>query len=148
MNTRTARIHSAAGFTLVELMVVLAIIAMLAGVVMYNLAPNLLQGKQTTAQAQIQVLSTALQSYASQQGRLPTQDQGLQALIEKPTRPPVPPRFPEGGYLTSRELPLDPWGAPYLYLAPGRAGEPFEVISFGADGEEGGTGRCAAVAVH
>ena len=129
-----------AGFTLVEMLVVLAIISLLAGVVVLNVAPQLLAGSQGKAKAQIQVFSTALNTYYAEQGRYPTQEQGLEALVQKPVRGPIPARYPANGYLSTRELPMDPWGHPYIYLIPGRQGEVFEILTCGADGEEGGTG--------
>ncbi len=134
---------SRSGFTLVEMLVVLAIISLLAGVVVVNIAPQLNMGNRGKALAQIQTFATALQTYRLEQGRYPTQEQGLEALVQKPTRPPIPPRYPEGGYLSSRTLPLDPWGNPYIYLSPGRNNEPFEVLSYGSDAEEGGSGSAA-----
>ena len=133
------------GFTLVEILVVLAIISLLAGVVVVNVAPNLNLGNQGKAKAQIQTFATALQTYRVAHGRYPTQDQGLDALVQCPTLPPVPQNYPEGGYLASRTLPLDPWGNPYLYLVPGRQNEPFEIFTYGADGEPGGTGADADI---
>ena len=139
MKTRTEHSQNA-GFTLVEMLVVLAIISLLAGVVVLNVAPQLLAGSQGKAKAQIQIFSTALNTYYAQQGRYPTQEQGLEALVQKPVRGPIPSSYPEAGYLATRELPLDPWGNPYIYLIPGRQGEVFEILTYGADGEEGGTG--------
>jgi len=138
--TTTAKSSRNAGFTLVEMLVVLAIISLLAGVVVLNVAPQLLAGSQGKAKAQIQVFSTALNTYYAEQGRYPTQEQGLEALVQKPVRGPIPARYPANGYLSTRELPMDPWGHPYIYLIPGRQGEVFEILTYGADGEEGGTG--------
>lgn len=140
MTTTTAKYPRNGGFTLVEMLVVLAIISLLAGVVVLNVAPQLLAGSQGKAKAQIQVFSTALNTYYAEQGRYPTQEQGLEALVQKPVRGPIPARYPENGYLSTRELPLDPWGHPYIYLIPGRQGEVFEILTYGADGEEGGSG--------
>ncbi len=127
-----------AGFTLVEILVVLAIISLLAGVVLLNIAPQLGMGKQAAAKAQIQVLSSAIDTYRMAHDRFPTQQQGLEALVRKPSQEPVPQDYPETGYLQSRAIPLDPWKRPYLYLTPGRQNEPFEILSYGADGEPGG----------
>ena len=138
--TTMAKSSRNAGFTLVEMLVVLAIISLLAGVVVLNVAPQLLAGSQGKAKAQIQVFSTALNTYYAEQGRYPTQEQGLEALVQKPVRGPIPARYPANGYLSTRELPMDPWGHPYIYLIPGRQGEVFEILTYGADGEEGGTG--------
>jgi general secretion pathway protein G len=127
-------------FTLVEILVVLAIISLLAGVVLVNVAPNLMMGQQATAKAQIKEFTSALATYQLAHGTYPTQQQGLDALVSKPTREPVPANYPAGGYLASRTLPLDPWKRPYLYLVPGRQNEPFEIFTYGADGEPGGSG--------
>ena len=137
--------HDTAGFTLVEILVVLAIISLLAGVVALNVAPQLNLGKEGKAKAQIQTLATALQTYCIAHRGYPTQEQGLEALVQRPTVPPVPDNYPAGGYLQSRTLPRDPWGNPYVYLVPGRLGEPFEILTFGADGIEGGTGADADI---
>lgn len=135
----------AAGFTLIELLVVLAIIAILAGVVTVNLVRKPGEARVTATQLQIRQLQTALQMYRTEQGRYPTQEQGLEALVRKPDREPIPRRYPEEGYLSGNRLPLDAWGNPFVYLSPGRAGEPYEIISYGSDGEPGGTGEAADI---
>ena len=142
-STQHPRSGRCGGFTLGEILVVLAIISLLAGVVVINVAPHLNLGNQGKAKAQIQTFSTALQTYRVAHGRYPTQDQGLAAHVQCPTLPPVPANYPEGGDLASRALPLDPWGNPYIYLIPGRLGEPFEIISYGSDAAEGGSGSAA-----
>ena len=129
-----------AGFTLVEILVVIAIISLLAGVVLLNIAPQIGMGSQAAAKAQIQVLSSAATTYRMAHGRYPTQQQGLEALVRKPAQEPVPENYPDGGYLNGRNIPLDPWKRPYVYLCPGRQNEPFEILSYGADGEPGGSG--------
>ncbi|MDY0144744.1 MAG: type II secretion system major pseudopilin GspG [Kiritimatiellia bacterium] len=134
-----------AGFTLVEILVVIAIISLLAGVVLLNIAPQLGMGKQAAAQAQIQVLSSALTTYHLAHGFYPIPQQGLEALVRKPVREPIPENYPDGGYLNSRTIPLDPWKRPYIYLSPGLQNEPFEILSYGADGEPGGTGANADI---
>lgn len=143
MNNESSATVRRSGFTLVEILVVLAIISLLAGVVVINVAPHLNLGNQGKAKAQIQTFATALQTYRVAHGRYPTQDQGLDALVQCPALAPVPANYPEGGYLASRTLPPDPWGNPYLYLVPGRLGEPFEIISYGSDAAEGGSGSAA-----
>ncbi len=92
------------------------------------------------ARAQLEQFRLALQLYHMDNGRYPTQRQGLQALVEPSAIEPRPRRFPEGGYLDRPDVPLDPWGNPYVYLIPGSRGEPFEVRSYGRDGEPGGSG--------
>ena len=134
-----------AGFTLVEILVVLAIISLLAGVVLVNVAPNLMMGQQATAKAQIREFTGALATYQLAHGWYPTQQQGLDALVRKPTKEPVPANYPAGGYLASRTLPPDPWKRPYLYLVPGRQDEPYEIFTYGADGEPGGSGADADI---
>jgi general secretion pathway protein G len=95
--------------------------------------------------AQIRTFQTALNVYRMEQGQYPTQAQGLRALVEPPEAPPRPSRYPENGYLESRKLPQDPWGGDYVYLVPGPAGAPFEIVSYGSDGEPGGEGEAADV---
>lgn len=133
------------GFTLIEVLVVLVIVMGLASVVTINVIRHQSESRVDTAKLQISVLEQALQSYYIDHGRYPTQAQGLQALVERPTISPVPRDFPSGGYLGRSRVPNDPWGNPYIYLAPGRAGEPFEIISYGSDGEPGGTGAAAEI---
>ena len=141
---REPRAHRA-GFTLVEILVVIAIISLLAGVVLLNIAPQIGMGSQAAAKAQIQVLSSAATTYRMAHGRYPTQQQGLEALVQKPSQEPIPENYPDGGYLSGRVVPPDPWKRPYVYLIPGRQNEPFEILSYGADGEPGGSGADADV---
>lgn len=132
-----------AGFTLVEILVVIAILSLLAGVVMVNVLPSLGMGNQAAAKTQIANFASALNTYRIAHGRFPTEEQGLDALVRAPTVSPVPKNYPAGGYLASGEVPQDPWGRAYVYLVPGRQDEPFEVLSYGADGMEGGSGEDA-----
>jgi general secretion pathway protein G len=136
---------SRAGFTLVEILVVIAIISLLAGVVLLNIAPQMGMGSQAAGKSQIQVLSSAVTTYRMAHGRYPTQAQGLDALVQKPNQEPIPPNYPDGGYLSGRTIPLDPWKRPFIYLIPGRQNENFEILSYGADGEPGGSGANADI---
>lgn len=144
-NNATCNARKTAGFTLVEILVVLAIISLLAGVVLVNVAPNLMMGQQATAKAQIKEFAGALATYQLAHGAYPTQRQGLDALVRKPSVEPIPANYPAGGYLAGRVLPLDPWKRPYLYMVPGRQNEPFEIFTYGADGEPGGSGADADI---
>jgi general secretion pathway protein G len=128
------------GFTLVEVLVVLVILMGLAGIVTVNVVRHQSEARVKTARIQIRQLQQAVQLYQSEQGRIPTQEQGLEALVRAPTLPPAPARYPADGYLESRKVPKDPWGGDYLYLAPARNGQTFEILSAGSDGELGGTG--------
>jgi general secretion pathway protein G len=135
------------GFTLLEILVVVLIITILATVVGINVAREPGRARVAAARAQIGTFKTALQLYRMDNGELPTQEQGLSALCELPARPPVPRNFRAEGYLDSRKLPADPWGREYVYLVPGPEGdgEAFVVLSYGADGEPGGTGENADI---
>ncbi len=134
-----------AGFTLIEILVVLIIITILAGFVGLNVLRKPGEARVTAAKMQVKTLQAAMKLYHTEQGRFPSQSQGLQALVQKPATSPIPPHYPEGGYLDTRELPKDPWGRDFIYLIPGRNGELFEIISYGADGEPEGTGEDADI---
>ncbi|MFH0879755.1 MAG: type II secretion system major pseudopilin GspG [Lentisphaerota bacterium] len=126
------------GFTLIEILVVIIIITILASIVSINILRKPGEARVAAARMQIKQLQTAMQIYKTEQGRLPTQQQGLDALVIKPNTDPVPEHYPDEGYLESRKLPRDPWGGDYIYLIPGRKGEVFEIICYGSDGEPGG----------
>ncbi len=130
--------HSRAGFSFIEIIVVMVIIAILAGVVTVNVLHKPAEAKISAAKMQLQQLRTAVELYMAEQGRAPTQEQGLQALVRKTSLPPVPERFPPNGYLNGSSVPLDPWKHAYVYLVPGRSNEVFEILSYGSDGEPGG----------
>ena len=127
------------GFTLIEILVVVLIISILAGIVGVSVLRHPGEAKMAAAKLQIKNIKHALKLYRMEQNCYPTQEQGLEALCVQTTIPPVPERYPEDGYLDSRIMPKDPWNRDYLYLVPGRQNEPYEVISYGADGEVGGT---------
>ncbi len=141
MNERSA--SARAGFTLVEVLIAVSIAVILGAVVMVNVFGAPQQARQGAAKMQLDAFKTALGLYAADNGFLPTSEQGLAALVSPAVRPPVPPAFRPGGYLEKTAVPLDPWGREYAYLAPGTHGEPFEVICYGADGEEGGADYAA-----
>ena len=128
------------GFTLVELLVVLAILGMLAALVGPQVLNQLGGAKSKTAVIQINDLEQALEIYKLDVGRFPSSSQGLEALVNEPSGA----RGWNGPYLKKGELPLDPWGNPYQYRYPGQGGGP-DIISLGADGRPGGTSEDADV---
>ncbi|MGH6628044.1 MAG: type II secretion system major pseudopilin GspG [Burkholderiaceae bacterium] len=129
-----------AGFTLIELMVVLVIIGVLAALIVPNVLERADDARVTAARTDVNNLVQALKLYRLDNQRYPSAEQGLQALLVKPTAGPIPPNWKP--YL--EKLPNDPWGRPYQYLNPGVKGE-IDVMSFGADGQSGGEGRNADI---
>ena len=128
------------GFTLIELMVVLLIIGVLAALIVPNVLNRADDARVTAAKTDVNNLMQALKLYKLDNQRYPSGEQGLQALLTKPTTNPVPPNWKS--YLD--QLPNDPWGRPYVFLNPGIKGE-VDVMSFGADGQSGGEGNDADV---
>jgi general secretion pathway protein G len=126
---------------LLEILVVVLIITILATIVGVQVAKEPGKARVTAATAQIRAFRTALQLYRMQNGFVPTQEQGLVALCQKPTVAPIPNAFPDEGYLETPNLPTDPWGRPYVYVVPGPAGQPYEIVTYGSDGEPGGQGE-------
>jgi general secretion pathway protein G len=130
-----SRPSSEAGFTLIEMMVVVVILGLLATVVVINVLPSQDRAMREKARADISVLEQAIESYRLDNFTFPTAQEGLAALSTPPAGMARPDRYREGGYI--RRLPKDPWGNPYQYLQPGRHGA-IDIFSFGADGREGG----------
>lgn len=128
------------GFTLIELMVVLVIIGMLAAIIVPNVLDRTDDARATAARTDVSTLIQALKLYKLDNQRYPSAEQGLQALLTKPTSGPIPGNWKP--YLD--KLPNDPWGRPYQYLNPGIKGD-IDVMSFGADGQPGGEGRDADI---
>ncbi len=141
MKQRAAAFNRRAhGFTLIELMIVIAILGILSTLVILNIAGAPDEARVTKAKADIQTLQSALILYKVKNGFYPTTEQGLKALIEKPATKPIPRNYPQGGFLNQQSVPKDPWGNEYIYRSPGEEGRPYEIISLGADQMEGGTG--------
>jgi general secretion pathway protein G len=130
------------GFTLIEVLVVVAILGILAAIVVPRIMDRPDEAKRVAAKADIGAIVQALKLYRLDNGMYPGTDQGLAALVQRPTSNPVPPNWKQGGYL--ERLPKDPWGSDYQYLAPGVKGE-IDVFSLGADRARGGEGSGADV---
>jgi general secretion pathway protein G len=127
------------GFTLIEIMVVIVILALLAALVAPKLIGRSDDAKIADAKVQIRNLETGLKLYKLDNGVFPSTEQGLQALIDKPTAGQIPSNWRTGGYLESKSVPKDPWKNDFLYLAPGEHGD-YDLCSYGADGARGGDG--------
>ncbi len=133
------------GFTLIELLVVLVILSVLATIIGPKLFGRTEEARRTAAIAQIRNIESALALYERDNGTFPTTEQGLQALVEKPTTEPIPQNWHEGGYLEKGKVPPDPWGNPYIYLSPGIHNKEYDLESYGADREDGGEGKYADI---
>jgi general secretion pathway protein G len=140
MNQALTARRGSRGFTLLELMVVIVIIGVLAALIAPNVLSRVGQAKITAAKTDINSLMNALKIYKLDNGRYPSSDQGLQALVVKPTTGTIPDNWKS--YLD--KLPEDPWHHPYQYANPGVHGD-IDVFSFGADGQAGGEGDDADI---
>jgi general secretion pathway protein G len=130
-------------FTLIEILVVIAVIAILASLVAPNVFQHVGTARTTTARSQLEMLATALDAYRLDMGRYPSTEQGLAALVTAPAGD-VAATW-RGPYLR-RAVPVDPWGAPYVYLAPGNSNpDGFDLQSYGADRRPGGDGENADI---
>ncbi len=141
MNTR---LRSRTGFTLIEILVVVAVLSVLAALVAPNVFGHLGTAKDAAARSQMEMLGAALDAYRLDNGRYPTTAQGLAALRAEPTVEPRPRNW-RGPYLR-RDVPLDPWGNAYVYRSPGEANPTgYDLLSLGADGQPGGEGEDAEI---
>ena len=127
------------GFTLIELLVVVVIIGLLAGFVAPRYFGQVGKSEVNVAKAQIDALEKALDQYRLDTGHYPTAEQGLKALVERPAS-----ETKWSGPYLRKEVPLDPWGKPYLYRIPGEKSD-FELVSYGRDGQPGGSGENADI---
>lgn len=137
MKTRTRKKNRQAGFTLIELMVVIVIIGVLAGLIIPRVMGRPDEARQAKAKMQMGSLESALKLYRLDNGYYPTTEQGLKALVELPTVGNLPKSWRQGGYLDKGRVPKDPWGNDFVYIHPGSHGD-FDLISLGKDGEPGG----------
>ncbi len=131
------------GFTLIEIMVVVVILGILAGIVVPRLLDEPEKARRTSAATQIRSFEGALGMFKLDNGFFPSTEQGLQSLVEKPNVGRIPAKYKEGGYI--KKIPLDPWSQPYLYISPGVHGD-YDLFSYGPDGESGGEGENADIA--
>jgi general secretion pathway protein G len=130
------------GFTFIEIMVVIAILALLAGLIVPRIMGRTDDAKRTAAKVQIRNIENALNLYKLDNGVFPSTEQGLKALSEKPVVGVVPKRWRAGGYLS--KVPDDPWGTPYKYVSPSPRGD-YDIVSYATDGESGGEGKNADI---
>ena len=128
---------SRSGFTMVELMAVLIILGLLAGVVVKNFVGQVDKGKVTTTRTNLRLLHSAVNQFYMDNGRYPTEDEGLYALIEQPMDVE---NWPPGGYLDTTDIPTDGWNRDFIYERYPESGKPFVIKSLGADGQEEGEG--------
>jgi general secretion pathway protein G len=132
------------GFTLIEIMVVVMILAALAALVAPKIMGRSDDAKIADAKVQIRNIESALKLYKLDNGVYPSTEQGLAALLTKPTVGQIPKNYKAEGYLESKKLPQDPWGNDYVYLSPGEHGD-YDLSSLGADGTRGGEGKNADI---
>ena len=138
------KLKESRGFTLIEIMVVIVILSLLAVLVGPKIIGRSDDAKVADAKVQIRNIETALKLYKLDSGNYPETEQGLQALVAKPTTGKIPNNYKAEGYLENKNVPKDPWGADYVYLSPGEHGD-YDLYSFGADGTRGGEGKNADI---
>jgi len=136
------RLLDRAGFTLIEIMVVIVILGLLAALVVPKLIGRTEEAKKTQARVQIKHIEQALNLFKLDNGFYPGTDQGLEALVRIPESGRIPKNYRKDGYID--RVPKDPWGEPYVYVSPGQHGD-YDISSFGADGVEGGEGEDADI---
>ncbi len=139
-----SRIRNNRGFTLIEIMVVIVILALLAALVGPKIIGRSDDAKIADAKVQIRNIETALKLYKLDNSVFPATEQGLQALVAKPTIGTIPKNYKAEGYLENKQLPKDPWGNDYIYLSPGEHGD-YDLCSYGADGAKDGEGKAADI---
>jgi general secretion pathway protein G len=136
---RMQRAADTRGFTLIELMVVIVILGILAGMIVPRIMDRPEEARRTKAGVDIGAIGQALKLYKLDNGKYPTSEQGLTALVEPPAVGSLAKKWREGGYLDKKTVPKDPWDNDYVYISPGMHGD-FDLMSYGADGQSGGDG--------
>ena len=130
------------GFTLIEILVVVVILGILAGIVVPRLLGEPEKARRTKAEVQIRSFEQALASFKLDNGFFPSTEQSLNALVEKPRTGKIPNKFREKGYI--KKIPMDPWGNSYIYISPG-IHDDYDILSYGPDGSSGGEGDDADI---
>ena len=147
MDTRSRRAPVLAGnhgFTLIELMVVMVILGILAGLIVPRIMDRPEEARRTKAAVQIQSIEQALKLYKLDNGQYPTTEQGLLALVEPPATGALAKKWRTGGYLEKGKVPKDPWDNDFVYISPGLHGD-YDLSSYGADNQAGGEGKDADI---
>ncbi len=144
-NPERTRASRQAGFTFLEVFIAMLIVVVLSGVAGLSYYSHLKKARYEATVLQVRTFRQALQMYRANHSALPTQEQGLDALIAIPTRPPVPKNYPEEAYLETRILPRDGWGNEFVYGVPASDGSAYEIVSYGSDGEPSGAGDAADI---
>lgn len=140
----TNRLRGNRGFTLIEIMVVIVILALLAALVGPKIIGRSDDARIADAKVQIRNLETALKLYKLDNSLFPTTEQGLAALVTKPTTGVIPKNYKNEGYLESKKIPKDPWSNDFVFISPGANGD-YDLCSYGADGVKGGEGKAADI---
>lgn len=138
------QLNNRRGFTLIEIMVVIVILALLAALVGPKIMGRTDDAKIQTTKTQIRNIESALKLYKLDNGVYPTTEQGLSSMVTKPTVGIIPKNYKEGGYLESKQVPKDGWGNDFIYVSPGEHGD-YDLSSYGADGIKGGEGKNADI---
>ena len=133
------------GFSLMELMIVIVIISILSLLVVPRLLDIPKKARVQAVKQQISSFGLALDRYYLDSGIYPTTEQGLDAIVKKPNTEPLPMNYNNGGYMKKNAIPKDPWGRDFLYTSPGEHGNDYEIMSYGADGKEGGENENADI---
>jgi len=133
--------HGNEGFTLLEILIVITILGILASVIAVRVMDRPGEARALAAKMDINTLENALKLYKLDNAAYPSTDQGLQALVEKPSVGRIPKNWRDGGYLEKGVVPKDPWGYDYFYMSPGVRLKDYDLWTYGADGEEGGEGE-------